>query len=141
MACLASSSGANRSAHTSCLMELRYLDFDFSDEDSGRGSFDAMATAIPGRMPALLAEISAVLRWARRAFGPAGALQDDGEWDYHLEGIAEPDTPLELAYDEGTGEVSLAPAATGQALTTLTLTLSGSSAFCESFREAFGMGD
>jgi hypothetical protein len=124
-----------------CVMELRYLDFDFSDEDSGRGSFDAMATVISPRMPALLAEISAVLRWASRAFGPAGALQDDGEWDYDLEGIAEPDTPLELAYDEGTGEVLLAPAPTGQALTTLTLTLSGSSAFCESFREEFGVGD
>jgi hypothetical protein len=141
MACLASSSGANRSAHTPCLMELRYLDFDFSDEDSGRGSFDAMATVISGRMPALLAEISAVLRWACRAFGPAGALQDDGEWDYHLEGVAEPETPLELSYDEGRGEVSLAPAAAGQALTTLTLTLSGSRAFCEAFREAFGVGD
>ena len=54
--------------------------------------------------------------------------------------VTEPDTPLELTYDEGTGEVSLAPAATGQALTTLTLTLSGSSAFCDAFREAFGMG-
>jgi hypothetical protein len=123
-----------------CVMELRYLDFDFSDEDSGRGSFDAMATVISPRMPALLAEISAVLRWASRAFGPAGALEDDGEWDYDLEGVTEPDTPLELTYDEGTGEVSLAPAATGQALTTLTLTLSGSSAFCDAFREAFGMG-
>ena len=91
--------------------------------------------------PALGAEISAVLRWAYRAFGPAGALQDDGEWDYDLEGIAEPDTPLELAYDEGTGDVSLAPATTGQALTTLTLTLSGSSGFCEAFCEAFGVGD
>ena len=122
-------------------MELRYLDFDFSDEDSGRGSFDAMATVAPGRMPALLAEISAVLRWARRAFGPAGALQDDGEWDYGLEGIAEPDTPLALAFDETTGEVSIAPAAAGQALITLTFTLSGSPAFCEAFREGFGVAD
>jgi hypothetical protein len=121
-------------------MELRYLDFDFSDEDSGRGSFDAMATVIPGRMPALLAEISAVLRWARRAFGPAGALQDDGEWDYDLEGIAEPDTPLELAYDERTGEVARASRNRPGADHT-DPTLSGSSAFCESFREEFGAGD
>jgi hypothetical protein len=71
-------------------MELHYLDFDFSDEDSGRGSFDAMAAVIPGRMPALLAEISAVLRWASRVFGPPGALQDDGEWDYDLEASPSP---------------------------------------------------
>jgi len=124
-----------------CAMQLHYLDFDFSDEDSGRGSFDAMASVVPSRLPALLAEISAVLGWAGRAFGPAGALQDEGEWDYELQGIAEPDTPLEVAYDEGRGEVSLTPAAVVAVLTTLTLTLSGSPAFCEAFREEFGVAD
>jgi hypothetical protein len=123
-----------------CAMALHYLDFDFSDEDSGRGSFDAMACVVPSRFPALLAEISAVLRWACRTFGPAGALQDDGEWDYQLEGTIEPDAPLEVTYDESTGEVSLAPAPIGQTLTTLVLTLSGSSAFCEALREEFGAG-
>lgn len=42
--------------------ELHYLDFDFSDEDSGRGRFDAMASVLPDRLPALLAEIAAVLQ-------------------------------------------------------------------------------
>jgi len=82
-----------------------------------------------------------VLGWAGRAFGPAGALQDEGEWDYESQGIAEPDTPLEVAYDEGRGEVSLTPAAVGAALITLTLTLSGSPAFCEAFRVEFGVAD
>jgi len=122
-------------------MQLHYLDFDFSDEDSGRGSFDAMASVHPARLPALLAEISAVLGWAGQAFGAAGALQDEGEWDYELQGIAEPDTPLKVAYDEGRGEVSLTPAAVGAALTTLTLTLSGSPAFCEAFRDEFGVAN
>jgi len=45
-----------------------YLDFDFSDEDSGRGSFDAMASVVPSRLPALLAVISAVLGRAGPAF-------------------------------------------------------------------------
>ena len=45
------------------------------------------------------------------------------------------------AYDEGRGEVSLTPAVAGPALTTLTLTLSGSPGFCEAFREAFGVTD
>ena len=122
-------------------MQLHYLDFDFSDEDSGRGSFDAMASVVASRLPALLAEIAAVLGWAGRAFGRAGALQDEGEWDYELQGIVEPDTPLEVVYDEGRGEVSLTPAAAGAARTTLTLTLSGSPGFCEAFREAFGVTD
>lgn len=120
-------------------MELHYLDFDFSDEDSGRGSFDAMATVAPARMPALLAEIAAVLRWATQAFGPAGGLQDEGDWDCELAGIAEPDTPLEVAFDEDTGGITLAPVANECALTTLTLTLSGSPAFCEAFRAEFGV--
>jgi len=117
-------------------MQLQYLDFDFSDEDAGRGSFDAMASVLADRLPALLAEIAAVLRWADGAFGRGGALGDEGEWDYDLQGIIEPGTPLDVAFDESSGEVSLAPDG-GPARTTLTLTLSGSAAFCEAFREKF----
>jgi hypothetical protein len=120
--------------------ELHYLDFDFSDEDTGRGSFDAMASVLPERLPALLAEIAAVLGWAIGAFGPGGALEDEGEWDYEVQGIIEPSTSLKVAYDESSGEVSLMPAG-GQALTTLTLTLSGSPAFCGAFRERFDLSD
>jgi hypothetical protein len=119
-----------------CAMQLQYLDFDFSDEDTGRGSFDAMASVLPDRLPALLAEIAAVLRWAVGAFGPGGALGDEGEWDYDLQGVIEPGAPLTISFDQGSGEVSLTPAS-GTARTTLTLTLSGSAAFCEAFRERF----
>jgi hypothetical protein len=121
-------------------MQLHYLVFDFTDEDSGYGSFDAMASVQPGRLPPLLAEIAAVLRWARSGFGAAGALQDEGEWDFQLQGLEEPDTPLDVKYDEGRGEVLLAPA-DGAELVTLTFTLGGSPAFCEAFREAFGVAD
>ncbi len=121
-------------------MQLHYLDFDFSDEDSGRGSFDAMASVLPDRLPALLDEIAAVLGWATGAFGPGGALQDEGEWDYEVQGIIETGTPLEVSYDGGRGDVSLTPAP-GQARTTLTLTLTGSPAFCEAFRERFEVSD
>lgn len=120
-------------------MQLHYLDFDFSDEESGRGSFDAMASVAAPRLPALLAEIASVLDWAGRAFGPAGALEDEGEWDYELQGVAEPDMPLGVAYDAGIGEVSLVPAGVASALTTLTFTLSGSAGFCEAFRSEFGV--
>jgi hypothetical protein len=122
-----------------CAMQLQYLDFDFSDEDSGRGSFDAMASVLPGRLPALLAEISAVLRWARRAFGPAGALQDEGDWDFGLHAVVEPGTPLEISHDERSGELALQPVPAGTDRSTLTLTLSGSPAFCAALREEFGL--
>jgi hypothetical protein len=120
--------------------ELQYLDFDFSDEESGRGSFDAMASVLPDRLPALLAEIGAVLQWAGGVFGAGGAEEDESEWGYELQGVAEPDTPLNAMYDEDSGAVTLTPNS-GQARITLTLTLSGSTAFCAAFRERFGVGD
>lgn len=120
-------------------MQLQYLDFDFSDEDSGRGSFDAMASVLPGRVPALLAEVAAVLRWAQQAFGPPAALDEGGEWDFELQALAEPDTPLDIAFEAGRGEVLLADGA-GDARCTLTLTLGGSPDFCAALRESFAMG-
>jgi len=119
-------------------MQLQYLDFDFSDEESGRGSFDAMASVLPERLPALLAEIAAVLRWAHEGFGPAQALDDDGAWDYALEAVAEPDAPLEVAYDAARRTVWLAPVAAAQRVT-LTLTVVGSPEFCGALREAFDL--
>ena len=120
---------------------LQYLDFDFSDEASGRGSFDAMASVAPSRVAALLSEIAGVLRWAHRTFGPPGALQDDSEWDYALHAVAEPDHPLRATYDDRHVQVTLEQAPPGTALTTVTLTLSGSPAFCDAFRTEFSDSD
>lgn len=119
-----------------CGMHLHYLDFDFSDEDTGRGSFDAMASVLPDRLPALLAEIAAVLRWAVEAFGPGGAQGDESEWDHELQGTTEHGTPLAISFDQRSGEVAIAAGGV-TARTTLTVTLSGSAAFCEAFRERF----
>ena len=118
-------------------MQLHYLDFDTSEEDSGRCSFDAMAGVAPDRLPELLDEIAAVLRWAGDAFGPAGSLQDEGDWDYALQATAEPDTPLRIGFDGH----AVALDARGASLTTVTLTLSGSPAFCAAFRAAFEAAD
>lgn len=121
-------------------MDLHYLIFDFSDEDSGRGSFDAMASVLPERLPALLAEVAAVLRWAHARFGPAGALQDEGDWDYALQGTLEPDAPLQVTFDSRSGTVATEPAAP-RSRVTLALTLGGSAAFCDAFRLAHGSVD
>lgn len=120
--------------------ELHYLDFDFSDEDSGRGSFDAMASVLPERLPALLAEIAVVLGWATGVFGTGSTGEDEGEWGYDVQGVVEPGTPLKVVYDEVGGAVTVAPRS-GTARSTLTLTLSGSPAFCDAFRQRFGLGD
>jgi len=122
-------------------MQLHYLEFDFSDEESGRGSFDAMASVLPERLPPLLAEIGAVLRWASATFGAPAPLEDDGEWDYDVQAVAEPATALQVSCDAAAGRVELSPAIAGAERTTLTLTLGGSPAFCEAFRQAFRPSD
>ena len=71
-------------------------------------------------------------------FGAAGADDDGSEWSYELQGVAEPDTPLEVVYDEGSGAVTLTPSG-GEARITVTLTLAGSPAFCDAFRERFAV--
>lgn len=72
-------------------------------------------------------------------FGAGGADEDESEWGDELHGIAEPGTPLNAVYDEDSGAVTLTPDS-GQARATLTLTLSGSPAFCDAFRARFGLG-
>ena len=100
-------------------MQLDYLDFDFSDEEDGRGSFDAMASVAAERLPALRAEIDAVLAWAGEVFGPNADAGDDGEWDYGVSQTVEADAASR---------------------TTVTFTLGGSPAFCDAFRDKFEIG-
>jgi len=119
-------------------MELQYLDFEFSDEESGRGSFDAMATVAAVRVPAVLGEIDLVLAWADRVFGPAAAVEDQDdadEWNYEVQAFAGGD-----ALDIGRGDsggVRMRSAVADDAIIELTFTLSGSSAFCDAFRQEF----
>jgi hypothetical protein len=121
-------------------MSLDYLDFDFSEDAEGHGSFDAMAAAAPAQLPALQAEVLRVLQWAHRDFaGSRGALDEGGDWDYELQGVQEVATTLEARYEEGSGRLELRPGATGAPRVTLSLTLSGTPAFCEAFRREFGI--
>ncbi|MBC5786162.1 hypothetical protein H8N03_24700 [Ramlibacter sp. USB13] len=121
-------------------MELRYLDFDFSGDAHGHGSFDAMASAGPAQLAALDAEVRAVLDWAERRFGPAAPLDEGGEWDYALHGVREVATPLAVRYAPGADRLEFEAGTPDPARTTLTLTLSGTDPFCSALREAFGIG-
>jgi len=95
----------------------------------------------PAQWPALLAEAGRVLAWAHAQFpGAHGAPEDGGEWDYELQGLREVPIPLDLDFDEATGRLAAREGAPGQPRMTLGLTLTGSAAFCEALREAFGAG-
>lgn len=116
-------------------MQLDYLLFDFTDEETGAGSFDAMASVLPDRLPALLREVEAVLQWAHRRFGPPAASADSAGWDFDLQGTGEAGEPLQVAYDAVRGRVAVESPASGRS--TLSLTLGGPATFCEAFRHAF----
>lgn len=121
-------------------MTLDYLDFDFSEDADGHGSFDAMASTVPAQLPALQAEVLRVLDWAQREFaGRRGPLDEGGDWDYELQGVQEVATPLDVAWDPATARLRLAPGAAGAPRVTLSLTLGGTPQFCAAFREAFGI--
>jgi hypothetical protein len=94
---------------------LRYLDFDYSEDTEGHGTFDAMATTVPANTREVLAEVAQVLAWANATFPNAqGALEDGAAWDFDLQ------------------QTSEAPE-----LDTVTFSLSGTAEFCAALREKF----
>jgi len=97
--------------------ELRYLDFDYSEDADGHGSFDAMASVAPERLGEVQAEIDRVLAWAEAAFPDArGALDEGATWDHDLQHTRD-DARFE----------------------TLAFSLSGTADFCAALRERFGL--
>jgi len=99
---------------------LNFLDFDYSEDTEGVGVFDAMATVRPQQLAAVRAEVGEVLGWANDVFaGRRGPVEDGGEWDYDLQEMQE-DSP-------------------GDPRVTVTLSISGTEAFCSAFREAFDL--
>jgi hypothetical protein len=120
-------------------MALDFLDFDFSGDPEGHGSFDAMASAAPAQLGALQAEVVQVLAWAERQFGPAAALDEGGVWDYALRGVRELATPLAVQYVPGAATLQMQPGEPDPPRTTLMLTVSGTETFCVAFRDAFAL--
>jgi hypothetical protein len=120
-------------------MSLHYLDFDFSEDADGHGTFDAMASAEAARLAALEAEIVQVLQWAQREFGEPAPLDDGGAWDCELQGVQEVATALDVRVDTATGRLDWQPREAGPPRIAFTLTLSGTPAFCEALRAAFGI--
>ncbi|EJE53028.1 hypothetical protein PMI14_02287 [Acidovorax sp. CF316] len=121
-------------------MPLNYLDFDYSEDYEGTGTFDAMAAASPAQLPAVQAEVAQVLAWAHVQFpGTQGPADEGGEWDYDLSAVQEVATPLALAFDSASGTIAVHAGTPAPARTTVTLSISGGSAFCGALREAFGV--
>ena len=99
-------------------MTLRWLDFDYSEDTEGIGTFDAMASSAPAHMADVEAEIAAVIAWAEATFpNGRGVLEDGADWDCDVQELHEDDDRRR----------------------TLVLSISGTAAFCEALRERFGL--
>ncbi|RZI69612.1 MAG: hypothetical protein EOP79_01010 [Variovorax sp.] len=115
-----------------------YLDFDYSEDADGNGSFDAMASVAPQQLPAVHAEIAAVLAWAHDAFaGRRGATDDGGEWDFDLQSHQEFSVPETMRFEEATGMLTVQPGEPGAARHVVSLSIGGSPAFCDALRTQF----
>lgn len=118
---------------------MQFLDFDYSEDELGYASWDAMASVTQERLPELCAEISALLHWALEDYpGPQGAPEDGGDWDYELTAHADDDqhSACDLHYDPATQTLVWDRPAPPQAQRlTLTLTLSGNAQFAQLLQE------
>ncbi|MES2089088.1 MAG: hypothetical protein V4532_03765 [Pseudomonadota bacterium] len=122
-------------------MSLNYLEFDYSEDTQGIGTFDAMASIAPSQVPAVHAEMAMVLAWALKAFpGGRGPVGDGFDWDYDLQGQREFTASDTLVFDEYTVQLRVTPHPPGTPRHTLTLSVSGGDAFCAAFRARFELG-
>ena len=121
-------------------MELQFLDFDVSEDADGSVVFDALASVPAAQLARLHGEVKAVLGWAYQAFpGARAPLDDGGEWDFLLDGAIETRTPQALRYDSDTGEIASEAGTPGPGRFSISLAISGTAAFGEALREAFGI--
>ena len=98
---------------------LRLLTLDFSDNDEGVVTIEALASTPPAQYAAALAEAQRILDWAWRVFPHTHAPADEGgQWDHDLQAGVE-----------------------GDGWHAVTLTLTGTAEFAREFGAAFGEQD
>jgi hypothetical protein len=119
-------------------MNLNFLDFDYSEDADGVGTFDALAATAPAHNAAVLAEVTTVLAWAHHAFDAQRApLDEGGEWDYDLQSWREFSAVDVLDFDDHSGKLSVQAQAAGAARHSVSLSVTGTPGFCAAFRERF----
>ena len=121
-------------------MSLNYLDFDYSEDTEGVGTYEAMASVSANQVSAVQAEVAQVLSWAFHDFPNARGPLDEGfEWDYDLQAQIEYSTPETWQFDTAMGLVLTTRQPPGAPRHTVTLSLSGTEAFCQALRERFDL--
>ena len=117
---------------------MHYLEFDYSEDAEGQGCYEAMATVAPAQLPALQDEIAMLLDWAASHFPQQRApLDQGGEWDFHLQAQQEWTAQQDYDYDLEQRRFQSYLHAAGEPRHQITLTLSGTAAFCDALRQTF----
>ena len=116
-------------------MDLQFLEFDCSEDSEGVVCWDALAQPAARHTPALLHEVTQLLAWAHR-FGPQapGPLEDGADWDFDLH-IRSGDAPLQAHWNSANQTLALSPAPKDNDEITLSLSISGTAAFAQAFRD------
>ena len=71
-------------------MTLNYLEFDYSEDAEGIGTFETLASVSPSQVAAVHAEVAEVLSWAFRTFPDGhGPVAEGFECDHDLQGQRE----------------------------------------------------
>lgn len=119
-------------------MDLRYLDFDFSEDTEGHGTFEAMASVTPAQVPSVHAEIAMVLAWAfDHSPEGHGPLSEGFTWDHDLQSQQDWSVHEFIEFDAALRQVVSRPDLPGLPRHTLTLSVSGDEGFCQAFRHRF----
>ncbi|MBS0292462.1 MAG: hypothetical protein JSS01_08080 [Proteobacteria bacterium] len=120
-------------------MGLHFLNFDYSEDDEGRASWDAVASVAAARLPELVQEIVGLLAWAHAEFGALqGPAEDGGLWDYDLQYERDGHALQSLRYDATSGQLRPSPQALPDERVSLTLALSGGPFFADAFGTRYG---
>lgn len=119
---------------------LQYLEFDYSEDAEGTGTWDAIASVTAAHVLPLQAEIVHLLEWATEEFsGQRGPIEEGGAWDYDLHSEPESGALQALHYDGTLHQLVPAITPVPGSRHTFTLSVSGTAAFCAALRSAFGL--
>ena len=114
-------------------MDLQFLEFDCSEDNEGVVCWDALAQPAASHAPALLHEVTQLLAWAHR-FGPQGPgpIEDGADWDFDLH-IRVGNAPISAHWNSSNQTLALSSLPSDEI--TLSLSISGTPAFAQAFRE------
>lgn len=124
-------------------MNLEFLEFDCSEDTDGVVCWDALAHPAARHTTALLHEVTQLLVWASR-FSPQGPgpLDEGADWDFDLQvqlhsAHSQHNTPAQAQtyWHAAQQTLDIRPAPGPDERVELSLSLSGTPAFAQAFRE------